>query len=407
MQPKSVLIITLKFGAGFGVGGRRWFIYGQELTKKGHQVHVLCEKNYSSKSEAGISQIHQFKKLYPHVLNISPRTILEKINYRISYFLVKLTTTGIIFDQANWSHARIHRHAANIIRQYDIKNVIVTGAPFSLFFIGLKLQKEFPNVNVITDFRDFWSQGFGYGIKGASKKRFANIQEQERFVIQNADTLTCPSVDIQKILEESGPKKAPVILPNPVEDRVITHDTEPVHKKKDIIITLIGSQGGNTEKYWENYFTALNQLQASGRYNFRSVFVGNSTHNFVERARNEKNLRIEFIANQPTEELYKLLGQSDFFLIFKNDVLPNSFPTKFLDYLNAKKPIFCYTVEGEVSREIRNNNLGFVCNDKTSPDEIGLFIDNYLSGIFKYNSNYENKKFSLEANISLLETLLR
>jgi len=48
------------------------------------------------------------------------------------------------------------RKARHIIRRHGIDTVMVTVPPFSAFLVGIRLKREFPQLRLISDFRDSW-----------------------------------------------------------------------------------------------------------------------------------------------------------------------------------------------------------------------------------------------------------
>ena len=78
-----------------------------------------------------------------------------------------------------------------MIVENKIDNVIVTGAPFHLLFYVSKLKKLFPAINLIVDFRDFWTEDnslFHFG--SLSDKCIAEEKKMESFVLATADKIT-------------------------------------------------------------------------------------------------------------------------------------------------------------------------------------------------------------------------
>ena len=48
------------------------------------------------------------------------------------------------------------RKARQIVRRHGIEAVLVTAPPFSAFLVGNALKREFPDLKLISDFRDEW-----------------------------------------------------------------------------------------------------------------------------------------------------------------------------------------------------------------------------------------------------------
>ena len=101
------------------------------------------------------------------------------------------------------------------------------------------------------------------------------------------------------------------------------------------------------------------------------------------------------------KELTDLMSASDCFLLFKHDDYPNSFPTKFFEYISFRKPLICYSALGEVTNEISENDLGVNLNDKSTVEDLIVFFNKMKQN--KFNTNYNYNKFSITYNVDLIE----
>ena len=86
-------------------------------------------------------------------------------------------------------------------------------------------------------------------------------------------------------------------------------------------------------------------------------------------------------------------------LLFKMDVFPNTFPTKFFDYLRVRKPIIAFTKKGIFSDEIESNNIGIIFNENTNVDELDNFLDSYGNISYK---DYDFSKFEISNEVEKL-----
>ena len=81
------------------------------------------------------------------------------------------------------------------------------------------------------------------------------------------------------------------------------------------------------------------------------------------------------------------------------DEFPNSFPTKFFDYLRVKKPIIAFTKKGIFSDEIESNNIGIIFNENTNINELDNFLGSYGNISYK---DYDFSKFDISNEIKKL-----
>ncbi|MBK6836140.1 MAG: hypothetical protein IPG89_18465 [Bacteroidetes bacterium] len=65
--------------------------------------------------------------------------------------------TGNFYDKALSSNELFYKKAKEIILKHDIKNLLITIAPNRLVDVGVRLKKEFPELNFIYDIRDPWN----------------------------------------------------------------------------------------------------------------------------------------------------------------------------------------------------------------------------------------------------------
>ena len=88
-----------------------------------------------------------------------------------------------------------------------------------------------------------------------------------------------------------------------------------------------------TEKYWKNHFRLIKNFNETSKIKIASQFIGGinpEVETFVTSNRVEN---ISFIPYKSPVELGQLIADSDILLMFKIDLYPNSFPTKFFDYI--------------------------------------------------------------------------
>ena len=97
--------------------------------------------------------------------------------------------------------------------------------------------------------------------------------------------------------------------------------------------------------------------------------------------------------------MYEKIQQSDLVVLFKMDSFPNTFPTKFFDYINLRKPIIAFSSPGTFSEEIEKNNIGIVLNDTSSLIEFDNFLDCYSEISYE---NFDFSKFLISSEIDKL-----
>ena len=194
-------------------------------------------------------------------------------------------------------------------------------------------------------------------------------------------------------------KKKSIVLLNTVDSYKLQNSkTANSSVNKKIIISHIGTIAVDTEKYWKHFLTLIKQSNQEIQLNL----YGNNNVQFYNYVKENNSMHINFIKRLDDIKLSKELINSDMLILFKMDIFPNTFPTKFFDYLKSEKPIIAFTEKGEFSNEIERNNLGVIFNDDTDISEFDS-----LSSYKKINySNYDFSKFSIVNQTKILTKIL-
>ena len=398
---KKILIVSYYLGTNKGVGGKRWFNYANYLSAQGYEITIL-----TTSLRAEIERLHpkinivNFTSNYPKILDHTTFNVFEKVKYRVLLIFMYLVCKGVIFDRAKRLESLIHQEIEKLISSGDFRNLIVSGAPFSLMYFVCKYFRN--RINIISDFRDPWTWGHGYGFKNLSKKRKQYEISCEEFVINNSNYVTCASKDIslELNLRMKSSKKKSIVLLNTIDSYKLQNSkTANSSVNKKIIISHIGTIAVDTEKYWKHFLTLIKQSNQEIQLNL----YGNNNVQFYNYVKENNSMHINFIKRLDDIKLSKELINSDMLILFKMDIFPNTFPTKFFDYLKSEKPIIAFTEKGEFSNEIERNNLGVIFNDDTDISE----FDSFLSSYKKINySNYDFSKFSIVNQTKILTKIL-
>ena len=153
---KNILLITGQFiPYTKSIGGViRIYSFLQSLKKK-HNIYLLANAgNYNG--YLGLSK----KNL--DFINI---TYLKKKNKLVKLDLFKDLVFKIIknffylvsIDRTFTSTSRYFQETLKIIVSKKIDYIIISGPPFSLFFLIKKIKKNFPYIKIIVDYRDGWT----------------------------------------------------------------------------------------------------------------------------------------------------------------------------------------------------------------------------------------------------------
>lgn len=399
---KKVLILVYSLSLNDGVGARRWNKYASELAKLDYKVFIVGADNYlNSNIKHQNIKYTTFKSSYPTILNTIPSNHIQKIRYRLALNLQKVLSKGATFDKASRDKQKIINTVLDVVKNNNIPNLIVTGAPFSLLYFGVLIKELTPTINLISDIRDAWSWGHGYGInllKG-KKRKFEFFQESE--VIAKSDFVTVASEDLRLSLLGIYPKykdKISVLL-NGVnfnsKDLKFQEDTGKIN------ILHIGSVNVGLEEYWKPFLSFIKGYEKL----IELTFIGGCNKLIESYVLNEEISNVKFAKHLPELELASYFKKTNFALMFKKDGFENSFPTKFFDYIKYDKQIIAFSKPGIVTQEITNNGLGKVFQGSFNKEEMILFLKESLE--INYDEDYDKNKFSLENLVLNIDSKLK
>src|SRR5690242_19270614 len=131
---EHILLACFDFPPNQGIGGRRWAKLAKGLARKGYHVHVIKSDPITSNTKSPWTDdtehpnihIHSIKRTYPQSVSHTGTSVFDKLMYR--YHLLKLKTTepGTIYDVAIGWELSFRKKAEELIRKWNIRNVIAT-----------------------------------------------------------------------------------------------------------------------------------------------------------------------------------------------------------------------------------------------------------------------------------------
>lgn len=188
----KILIIAFKFPPMGGIGTRRWAKFSKYLSRRGVEVHVLTtdykyrdKVNWTKDIEENIT-IHRVKSGCPDFMLKASKSFIDKVlNRLLKPFVYRMYP----FDIAQRWDKYMIPEANRIIKEYGIKNFVVTGPPSSVQYLGAIIRVENPEANYIIDYRDPWNtdRDFAYNTLGLFNK--SKSIEWEKSSLQIADKI--------------------------------------------------------------------------------------------------------------------------------------------------------------------------------------------------------------------------
>ena len=271
-----------------------------------------------------------------------PRKNNKTANFILTYFT-------FLFNSAIYSFF-FYKKKIDYIFVYATSPVIQA-------LIGILLKKiYYRKSKLIIWVQDLWPESIvetGY-IK--NKFLLKIINTLINYIYKNCDIILTQSESFKENIKKKINNKKIYYLPNPSKNYYTPN------KKNNKIFNIL--YAGNLGKIQNlNILLQLSKkLKLQKDINFLIAGKGpeeNKIHQFKKKHKLQ-NLKILGLKN--FEEMKKIYSESNllFLSLKKNKISKLIIPSKFQAYLSAGKPIFT-TLDGEVSKLIRENNCGFYC----------------------------------------------
>lgn len=427
---KKVLIITYYWPPSGGAGVQRWLKLSKYLPEFGVEPIILTvdeeHASYPQVDASLLSDIHpdlQVRKTKSfEILNWYKK--LRKTskvpyggfanqaeNISLSEKIMRFIRGNFFIPDARkgWNKYAI-KEAVKIISSEDIQTIITTGPPHSTHLIGLKLKRNYPQINWLADFRDPWTDIFYNDLlmqTGIAKK--LNIR-MERRVLEKADSIATVGENLKKILVEKSKlaiSEKIFILPNGFDPA----DFKSLEEKSSSNIFKIIYLGTASKDYpFQNILEAIHLLEEKEKANIQFETIGSFDYEtdllFKKYESSFTIIKKPYISH---DEVPDKLNSADLLVLMipktKNDKL--IITGKIFEYLAVRKTILGIgPVDGDASKIVQETDAGefFQANDIAS---IKGFIRENLkenTATFKGIEKYSRKK-QAEKLGGLLKTL--
>lgn len=366
---QKVVIVAYTFPPDDGIGARRWTKFAKYLHLAGCEVNVISfQKKESSKKSPWSDDVAAFKdRTYripykqPYYIRKSvAKTPLEKASYHLSRTLKENTWKGYLYDAVIGSEKLIEK---KLKKHYEngCRHFIVTGAPFYLCYYVSKFKLKNPDITVLSDFRDPWTWGAGYGYSAMSEKRMIEERKIERRTVENSSYVSCPTEVMRDKLWKLYPeyKQKIKLLPHCLDKDDVQFESDNTQRNDDIIKIVFGgtiytgvegnlkeflqfiresNQSGNEKKIYCEFYVA-NQITDSEILAFQNEYVT------FEKTINSK-------------EFLRKVYESDYYLTLYSNSLKDVVSTKFMELMYLTNNVLYIGEEGEISRFIETNEMG-------------------------------------------------
>ena len=360
---EHILLISYTFPPYPGIGGRRWAKFAKYLSRLGYTVHVIHAKNPFNEKSLWLDDVennehiktYQLNIRYPNILLTIPKSFFQKIKYKCSLFVVNLFSKGTPYDRGIFWRKNMLKKSEELIRTYNIKNVVSNCAPFSSAYYALELKKQFNDLNLMVDFRDPWTWGKGYGFSILEKNRFLFEKEKENAVIENSNFIFVPSIEMKNHLNSTYPKFSNnvILLPHGFDKDEIT--LKPKKHSEVIKLIFYGSLYYNLEEVFSEIAGCLSDFNDKI---FLDLYSSTTAYNQLFDSVNLLNKTVNYYNPLLPKQLFNKMDGYDFVLIVQPDYAKDFITTKIYEIINSGTPIILISSEGKLSDFIIQNNLG-------------------------------------------------
>lgn len=370
MAERSMLIVSHTFPPAAGIGGRRWAKFAKYLDRAGVRVHVLSANLPGTDSPwaedaAGISA-ERYDHRFPEVLTRSPRSLSEKIKYRVALLQNRMWSDGTPYDRALYDEVAFLKALKEQMVREKPDTVFITAAPFRLPWYALKLRGLFPEVKFVADFRDPWTSGvtFGYGNLSPKRKKFEEAAEAA--VIAGFDLITTPWETLAEELARKYPESADRIqvLPHCYDpDEVVRSPGTSVSEHTRIVY------GGNLYQGLEPFYRTLSDGAAEGAFE-----VDLWSPDVPKAVAALAHDRFRILPPVASRAFFAEAARADWLLYPIPSLLRNGSPTKLFEYAATGVPLLSFGAEGSLSETITGRGLGIFLTEAETADNLRRIV---------------------------------
>jgi len=255
------------------------------------------------------------------------------------------------------------RKACRIIKKDKIDTIIVNMPPYSLLRLALALKRQFPELKLITDFRDEWLGYYLNQIDRPTEEKIRRAWELEAEAVHAStfvSTVTDTWVERLRRRYPNEPAGKFVCTPNGYDPGMFRNFRPRRHRDGKIIVTYFGTIHNNRIYSPENYFAAIESLPLQIRDQFESRFIGRVVGD-SHPSLTQSTTAVRLLGFMPKEQGIRSLQETDFVLLIATD--PSSHAGKLFDYFACGKPILALSPPGgEIDRLLRLTRTGW-CAD--------------------------------------------
>lgn len=360
---KNVLMIAHQFPPVGGSGVQRTVKFAKYLRNFGYEPIILTRdaSKAALKDETLLSDI-------PAGIQIIRTAAwdLAALPGILKYFGKVLNKFLIPDSEILWQHAA-RKKAVEAVQNNNIDVIYTTSSPYSDHLLGVYLKKKFPEIPLVCDFRDEWTNNPYHVRKGMRAKI---ERSQEKSVLAHADQLiTNTPVMLANFLRDNPETREKFhVIPNGYDEEDFDGIKGMSPKNDKFTLTYTGLLYGKRKP--DNFFEALKRAIAQGSIDKNKIavrLIGNFKAQLLQETIDSYGLSgvVTLMPYMKHKECLVQLLQSDALLLIEpSGPGAEAFYTgKVFEYMNTERPILATIPEkGAAAQLIHATKTGLVAD---------------------------------------------
>jgi glycosyltransferase involved in cell wall biosynthesis len=284
--------------------------------------------------------------------------------------------------QTTWISFAV-RKAVKVIDTDKIDTVILSVPPFSTLKIAIELRHRFPNLRIITDFRDEWLEYYLVQIDDPTPRKVQLAKELECNAVRASSFVTTVTQKWMQRLRHRYPDEPIakfIYTSNGYEPKTFDDFRPRGRADGKMLVTYFGSVHMNRVYSPKNYLDAIETLPAEVRDRIETRFIGRVRPDAQASLQQTKAI-VRQLGFMPMVKGLQYLEETDFLLLIASD--PTSHAGKLFDYLATAKPILALTPrDGEIANLLLETRTGW-CVD---PWDVGAIREMLLQAFNRFEA---------------------
>lgn len=250
------------------------------------------------------------------------------------------------------------RKAKQIIRRHGIEYLMVTVPPFSALVAGYTLKRQFPQLKLISDFRDEWLsfylKDFEFQNSEHTRRRAEAIESDAVRASDLVVAVTESSRDEIRRRYPQVPDERFAVVPNGYDPFAFAEFRPKPNPLARMVVTHVGTVYKTATPRF--YFAALDRLPEPVTGQIETRFIGRISDGERVQLEQQKS-NVQILGFMPQAEALKTMETTDYLLLTMTNEI--SMPGKMFEYLASGKPILAITPKGsEVDRILQETGAG-------------------------------------------------